>query len=313
MQHPFLAFLLSFSLASAFGACVPEEDLAGADAGTSEKSDETSEGEPEVEGVCNAETECEQVLTPTENQCVFFLGFDGSGVYTPDDNTNIGRLYEFTHGPAATSRNGMRAGKVGADTTRAYIEGVPGLPFGASAERVDRGLSAVCQHLDKRPEPCDIVMMGYSRGAIIANMVAKALNEDGCGSQGDHRGAEIAFFGAFDPVHTQMGSEWENQAGDSQSWGHRIPENVLRFQQVYKDPKKDPRGWPENATLTSMPHIASDVVSQCSRGLTWQEHPDSDHWHHGQIGHGTLPRDIMLCALEKHGISLSQDRSQAAE
>jgi hypothetical protein len=313
MQRKTLPFLLLAFLGSALGACVPEEASAQPDGGTSEKADDPYADEEEIESVCTTETECSQTITPTQNECVFFLGFDGSGVYSPEDNTNIGRLYEFTHGPEATSRNGMRAGKVSSDTTRAYIEGVPGLPFGASAERVDRGLSAVCQHLDKRPKPCDIVMMGYSRGALIANMVAKALNDDGCGSDGDHRGAEIAFFGAFDPVQTQMGSEWENRHGDDQSWGHRIPDNVLRFQQVYKDPKKDPRGWPENATLTSIPHDADDVVSACSRGLTWQEHPESDHWHHGQIGHGTLPREIMLCALEKHGISLSRDRSQTAE
>jgi hypothetical protein len=300
------SFALLLLLLSA--ACVPPEASSGPDAGYSDKADES--GQAEIESVCTEETECQQTILPTENQCVFFLGFDGSGVYSPDANTNVGRLYEFTHGPAATSRNGLRAGQVDADTTRAYIEGVPGLPFGASAERVDRGLSAVCQHLDKRAQPCDIVMMGYSRGAIIANMVAKALNEEGCWSSGDHRGAEIAFFGAFDPVHTQMGSEWENRAGESQAWGHRIPDNVLRFQQVYKDPLRDPRGWPQSSTLTSTPHLASDAVSECSRGLTWEEHPDSDHWHHGQIGHGTLPREIMLCTLEQHGISLSLDRSQ---
>ncbi len=313
MQKNSLAIVLLASLGFTSGACVSEETPSGADAGRSDKSDNPSSDDEEVESVCTAETECAQTISPTQNDCVFFLGFDGSGVYSPDDNTNIGRLYAFTHGPEATSRNGMRAGKVSADTTRAYIEGVPGLPFGASAERVDRGLSAVCQHLDKRPKPCDIVMMGYSRGAIVANMVAKTLNEDGCGSSGDHRGAEIAFFGAFDPVDTQMGKEWENSDGDDQSWGHRIPDNVLRFQQVYKDPLEDPRGWPQSASLTSTPHIASDVVSACSRGLTWREHPDSDDWHHGQIGHGTLPREIMLCALEKHGISLSQNRSQSAD
>jgi hypothetical protein len=290
-------------------ACIPQDE---ADQVTESGERADDPGDEEFQGICNAETECDQEITPTENECVFFIGFDGSGVYSPDDDTNIGRLYEATHGPAAASRNGLRAGKVSADTTRAYIEGVPGLPFGASAERVDRGVSAVCQHLDKRPKPCDIVMMGYSRGAIIANMVAHAINDDGCGG-GDHKGAEIAFFGAFDPVDTQMGSEWDDEDGDSQSWGHRIPSNVLRFQQVYKDPKTDPRGWPESATLTSTPHIADAVVSQCSRGLTSSEHSDGDDWHHGQIGHGTLPREIMLCALEKHGISLSKDRTQTPQ
>jgi hypothetical protein len=292
-------------------ACAPEDDFVGIE--NDDKSDDLAPGDPGGEGICNAETECDQVLTPTQNQCVFFMGFDGSGVYSPDTNSNIGQLYKMTEGPEARSRNGMRAGQVDADTTRAYIEGVPGLPFGASAERVDRGLSAVCQHLDKRPEPCDIVMMGYSRGALIANMVAKALNEDGCGASGDHKGAEIAFFGAFDPVDTQMGFEWENQAGDSQSWGHRLPDNVIRFQQVYKDPKVDPRGWPESSTLTSTPHDAQNVVSQCSRGLTKDENPDGGDWHHGQIGHGALPREIMLCALEKHGISLTRIASQDSE
>jgi hypothetical protein len=305
-------------------ACDPldDEQASTADAGDSGKVDEVGGGpqeespqeEPiESPSVCTEETECAQIINATPNQCVFFMGFDGSGVYSPDAKSNIGRLYEYTSGREATSRDGMRAGMVSADTTRAYIEGVPGLPFGASAERVDRGLSAVCQHLDKRPEPCDIVMMGYSRGAIIANMVAKALNNWGCGSDGDHRGAEIAFFAAFDPVHTQMGYEWKNRYGNSQAWGHRLPDNVLRFQQVYKDPRQDPRGWPENATLTSMPHNAEDVVSQCSRGLTASEHPESDDWHHGQIGHGTLPREIVLCALESHGIFLDLDRDSESE
>jgi hypothetical protein len=79
----------------------------------------------------------------------------------------------------------------------------------------------------------------------------------------------------------------------------------VRFVQVYKDPHKDPRGWPEGSFLTTTPHAADNARTSCSRGLTSNEHPDSEPWHHGQIGHNQLPRDIMLCALERHGIDLA--------
>lgn len=252
---------------------------------------------------CTAETECTQLPQPTENQCVFYVGFDGSGLYSPDENSSIGQIYKMIPGPAAQGANGLRAGLVAADTTRAYIEGVPGVVVSGSAERVDRGLSAVCQHLDKRPEPCDILLMGYSRGSIIANHVARALDEDGCPGDGRHKGAEIAFLGSFDPVLTSMGWRWEDRAGNNKDWTATVPANVKRFQQIYKAQLLDPRFGLGSALGTS-PHDESAVVSACTRALGRSEHPEGELWHHGEIGHFSLPRETMLCSLEQHGISV---------
>lgn len=252
---------------------------------------------------CDAESECTQAPQPTKNRCVFFLGFDGSGVYSPDTNTAVGTFYKMVPGPAAQGANGKRAGSVNADTTRAYIEGVPSLPFGSSAERVTRGLSAVCQHLEKRPEPCDIILMGYSRGSVIANHVAKALNEEGCTPSGKHRGTEIAFFGSFDPVINEMGFEWKNFSGVSQGWTTTVPGNVKRFQQVYKKQLSDPR-WGLGAILKSSPHDDDNVESSCSSALDSGDHPDGEDWHHGEIGHYSLPQNIVQCSLAQHGIAV---------
>ncbi len=262
---------------------------------------DTSAKADEGQSWCTSETECTHAPRPTENACIFYVGFDGSGLYSPEENSSVGVIYSMLPGPEALGANGLRAGLVAADTTRAYIEGVPGVALGASAERVDRGLNAVCQHLDKRPEPCDILLMGYSRGAIIANHVARALNEDGCPEDGRHKGAEIAFLGSFDPVATSMGWRWDDRAGDSKDWTTTVPGNVKRFQQVYKSQLEDPR-FGLGSILETSPHDESAVPSACTTELGPNEHPDGEEWHHGEIGHFSLPRETMLCALEQHGI-----------
>lgn len=262
-----------------------------------------AKADDQAELYCTEETECTHLPQPTANSCIFYVGFDGSGLYSPDENSSIGKIYKMIPGPKAQGANGLRAGLVSATTTRAYIEGVPGIVFGDSAERVDRGLGAVCQHLDKRTEPCDIVLMGYSRGSVIANHVARALNEDGCPGDGSHKGTEIAFLGSFDPVATSMGWRWEDRAGNAKNWTTTVPSNVKRFQQVFKSQILDPR-WGLEAILATSPHNESAVESACTTALGRDEHPDGDLWHHGEIGHFSLPRKTMLCALEQHGISV---------
>lgn len=257
----------------------------------------------EMDEVCRAETRCEEAPPVSENRCVFVAAFDGSGVYSPEYGSNIGKLYQETRGPEAHSgSNGKRAEVVGADTTRAYIEGVPGLPFGASRERVDRGLSAICQHLDKRKEHCDIVLLGYSRGAFIANQIARALNNYGC-KGGKHKGAEIAFFGVFDPVNTQMGYEWKSPSGASQSWSSQVPSNVARLVQVFKSPYTDPRGGIEGMTLTTSPLWGAKGYA-CERPMRSTDKDDDTPWHHGQIGHSKLTGDVIRCALKRSNIDL---------
>ncbi len=274
-------------------ACAPEGEY---EADNSAKSDEQA-------SYCTSETECTQLPQPTENSCIFYVGFDGSGLYSPDENSAIGKIYKMIPGAKAQGADGLRAGLVTSKTTRAYIEGVPGIVFSDSSERVDRGLNAVCQHLDKRTESCDIVLMGYSRGSVIANHVARALNEDGCPGDGRHKGEEIAFLGSFDPVATSMGWRWENRAGNVKNWTTTVPSNVKRFQQVYKSQILDPR-WGLEAILATSLHNESAVKSACTTGLGRDEHPQGELWHHGEIGHFSLPRNTMLCSLEQHGISV---------
>lgn len=283
--------LLTITLAMA-SACEPMEEFDPID---------DSRADQQAESYCTEETECAHLPQETENRCIFYVGFDGSGLYSPDENSSIGTIYKLIPGPKALGADGLRAGLVAADTTRAYIEGVPGIVFSDSAERVDRGLGAVCQHLDKRTETCDIVLMGYSRGSIIANHVARAINEDGCPGDGRHKGAEIAFLGSFDPVSTGMGWRWEDRAGNVKDWTTTLPSNVKRFQQIYKSQILDPRFGLE-AILATSPHNEVAVKSACTTALGKAEHPDGELWHHGQIGHYSLPRKTMLCAMEQHGI-----------
>jgi hypothetical protein len=266
------------------------------------RGDDTTD--PAEHGACRAETLCEGAPPLTTHSCVFVVGFDGSGVYSPGVGSNVGVLYEETRGPHARSGSkGRWSEVVAADTTRAYIEGVPGLPFGASRERVNRGLSAVCQHLDKRPAPCDIVLLGYSRGAFIANQLATALQDHGCDAKGRHKGAEIAFMGFFDPVNTQMGNEWRDHDGDSRSWTSKVPANVQRVVQVYKDPGTDPRGGIEGWTLTTS-LLWGAKGYRCRRPMTHHDKSDGTPWHHGQIGHSDLTGDVIRCALQRSGIRL---------
>lgn len=282
--------------ASTLAACEPTDEFYEPD-----RSEQEDGFRPA--SYCTEETECTQMPQPTENRCVFYVGFDGSGLYSPDENSAIGKFYKMIPGPPALGDGGKWSDTISANTTRAYIEGVPGVVFGDSAERVDRGLNAVCEHLDKREETCDIILMGYSRGAVIANQVAIALNKDGCDASGRHKGEEIAFFGSFDPVITSMGWEWENHKGVERPWTTTIPSNVKRFQQIFKSGILDPRIGLELILATS-PHDESDAKSACTSSLTKSEHPKNEDWHHGEIGHFSLPRNIMLCSLEQHGIEV---------
>ena len=262
--------------------------------------------EPEAAAACTAESTCATIKeSSSPSSCSLLVVFDGSGVYSPDTNSNVGKMFKEARGASATSGDeGLNGEVVDASTTRVYIEGVPSLPFGASAERVDRGRSAICQHLAVRAaDACDIVLIGYSRGAFIANQLAHALNDEGC-ADGSHKGQRIAFLGAFDPVNNQMGSEWENNAGDDQSWAGSVPSNVETVLQVYKDPKKDPRGGIEGASLTTTLMGTGAAASSCNAAMTSKNHPDGKAWHHGQLGHGTLPLETMKCALDRSDIHL---------
>lgn len=270
---------------------------------TGERIEETAPA-----SACTPATTCSGIAPRKRdpNRCTFLVAFDGSGVYSPDVHSNIGRIYEEAVGAKATSgAEGLNGEVVDAKTTRVYIEGVPGLPFGASAERVERGRSAICQHLALRAaDDCDIVLLGYSRGAFIANEIAHALHDHGC-ADGSHRGQRIAFLGAFDPVNTQMGSEWEDErTGIEHVWHGDVPPNVENVLQIYKDPKEDPRGGLEGLTLTTSLMSTGAVPSSCAAPMTAANHPEGKDWHHGEVGHGDLPRDVMKCALERAKIRL---------
>lgn len=292
-SRPSLLCLLALGLAPAL-ACD------AADAGFDFDS-EQAESRPE--SYCNSETQCELEVQPTKNSCVFYVGIDGSGLYSPDENSAIGRFYKKVPGPEALGANGKRAGTVTAETTRAYIEGVPGIVIDGPAERVERGLHAVCEHLDKRNAPCDIILMGYSRGSIIASHIAQALNDEGCAADGRHKGSEIAFLASFDPVLRSMGNQRRNQQGESVPWTAKIPSNVQRFHQVYKSQLTDPRDG-LGGILRTTPHDFSSVPSACSSPLSKDQHPGKEDWEHGDIGHFELPQAMVHCSLEQSGIEV---------
>lgn len=283
-----------------FAGCAGADDDAVAQAGAA-----MEEGASEGASACDEATACSGIQLARRdarapNRCTFLVVFDGSGVYSPAVGSNVARIYEAATGPAAKSGpKGLNGEVVEAETTRAYIEGVPSLPFGASAERVDRGRSAICQHLVQRAaDDCDVVLLGYSRGAFIANEVAHVLDAEGC-ADGSHRGQRIAFLGAFDPVNLQMGTEWSGHP-----WYGDVPPNVENVLQVYKDPKTDPRGGIEGLTLTTTLMSTSAVPSSCAAAMTSANHPEAKPWHHGEVGHGDLPRRTMQCALERAGVRL---------
>jgi hypothetical protein len=202
--------------------------------------------------------------------------------------------------------NGLWSEIVDGNTTRAYIEGVPTVTTTEASEHVQRGLNAICQHLDQRAVPCDIVLLGFSRGAIIANTVASALNEFGCGPDGRHAGEAIALLGAVDPVNTAMGAEWQSPDGSAQPWELKVPDNVIRLAQVYKEQLDDPRSG-IGYVLGTTPLWATDATYALNRMLAAGENDDSD-WTHREVGsvdHGFEVHDILACEIGLAGIQLS--------
>lgn len=289
-------------------ATTPEDARAEPDAHTADTSpdahDAAADARDSSSSACSAATTCaDSVVYPRTGACTFLLVFDGSGVYSPDESSNVSVLYKEAAGPAATAgAQGKWSEVVTSDTTRGYIEGVPAFPWDASRERVERGRSALCQHLAYHAATCDVVLLGYSRGAIIANQLASVMNDYGC-SDGAHVGTPIAFLGAFDPISLEMGLEWYDPNGNAVAWSGSVPSNVRSFLQVYKEPKQDPRGGAEGATLTSTPLYGGHAASTCDMPLTSAVHPNLVSWNHGEIGHWQLPRDVMRCGIEHAGVT----------
>ena len=99
-----IAAVLSMSVGSGVGCAAPEE---GYEPDRSSQADQPAFG-----SYCTEQTECTQAPQPTENSCVFYVGFDGSGLYSPNENSAVGKLYKMVPGPAAQGANGKRAAVV---------------------------------------------------------------------------------------------------------------------------------------------------------------------------------------------------------
>jgi pimeloyl-ACP methyl ester carboxylesterase len=120
--------------------------------------------------------------------------------------------------------------------------------FGTGAKRIVRGVVAQIHEFRARDHDMPIDLVGFSRGAAIANEVAALLHEQGCSCEekcgGKPRSIPVRFLGLFDPVHS-MGMPTFGQGGMPIFLGNRrwhaksISPNVKRSAIAYADDERD--------------------------------------------------------------------------
>jgi pimeloyl-ACP methyl ester carboxylesterase len=117
--------------------------------------------------------------------------------------------------------------------------GGSGAIFGTGAKRIVAGVVAQILAFRQRYADAKIDLVGFSRGAAIANEVAAVLNE-----LPDQEPVPVRFLGLFDPVHS-MGFPLVGQGGMPLFLGNRrwhaksIAANVERSAIAYADDERD--------------------------------------------------------------------------
>ena len=118
------------------------------------------------------------------------------------------------------------------------------------------------------------------------------------------RGQRIAFLGAFDPVNTQMGSRMGRRA-------HRHGARLVRRRPVQRrqrapkstrDPKTIRAAASRGSPLTTSLMSTGAVASELQRADDGRQSPRRQDWHHGEVGHGELPRNTreMRAGTRRH-------------
>lgn len=170
-------------------------------------------------------------------------GIDGT-LCTRNDNSNVLKFaLRYRGGKSYWTGPGTKAQSIGA--------GGAGAVFGTGAARIVRGVcEQICQ-ARKKDKDLVIDLVGFSRGAAIANEVASVLCEQGCpcGEEKDGKKVipQVRFLGLFDPVHS-MGfpliAQGKRDAtplflGNRRWNGKTIPRNVRHSAIAYADDERD--------------------------------------------------------------------------
>ncbi len=123
--------------------------------------------------------------------------------------------------------------------------GLSGAMAGTGAARIVEGVVAQIRKAWEADNELKIDLVGFSRGAAIANEVATVLNGERWGKDDKKAAPKVRFLGLFDPVHS-MGMLFYNQAGDPLFLGNRfwngktIPTNVENSAIAYADDERSP-------------------------------------------------------------------------
>lgn len=119
-----------------------------------------------------------------------------------------------------------------------------GALFGTGSRRIVQGVVAqIAEHRRKTKDPI-VDLVGFSRGAAIANEVAAVLHEEGCDDGGEGGSVPVRFLGLFDPVHS-MGFPVLGKGGMPLFMGNRrwhaksISANVKHSAIAYADDERD--------------------------------------------------------------------------
>jgi hypothetical protein len=119
--------------------------------------------------------------------------------------------------------------------------------FGTGSRRIVRGVIAQIHALRAKDHDLVVDLVGFSRGAAIANEVAAVLHEEGCSCEargGKRHSVAVRFLGLFDPVHS-MGFPVVGQGGMPLFLGNRrwhaktISPNVRSCAIAYADDERN--------------------------------------------------------------------------
>jgi uncharacterized protein (DUF2235 family) len=123
-----------------------------------------------------------------------------------------------------------------------------GAIFGTGSKRIVRAVIEQIHKLRVRDHDIPIDLVGFSRGAAIANEIAAVLHEEGCACKdkggGKPHSVPVRFLGLFDPVHS-MGMPVFGQGAMPLFLGNRrwhaksITKNVKSSAIAYADDERD--------------------------------------------------------------------------
>jgi hypothetical protein len=179
-----------------------------------------------------------------------------------------------------------------------------GALFGTGAKRIVQGVIAQIGAHRQKTNDRVIDLVGFSRGASIANEVAAVLHEQGCDDGGEPGSVPVRFLGLFDPVHS-MGFPVVGQGGMPLFLGNRrwhaksISPNVARSAIAYADDERDALFLPS--------HLAPPTRDAQRHGTEWFDGVHGDvGGMRGKNGHlAKLPLAYMVNKAVAAGVTMN--------